>query len=149
MTQSDETHKTENHRHPGGSRLLTGFALTAVVISFLLLAAHFLRTFNMLFVFWSLLLPLLLLVRRKWAARVLQVFLLLGAFEWITSTLYFVSQRQAVGEPYGRMVLILGGVAAFTLASALLLETPGARRRYGPRTEQSLQTTPTDDGRER
>ena len=126
----------EGDGHRRGSQFITGVALTAVIISFLLLAAHFLRTFNLLFVTWSLLLPLLLLIRRKWASRILQFFLLLGAFEWITTTLYFVSQRQAEGEPYGRMVLILGGVAAFTLASAFLLETSGARRRFRPRTEQ-------------
>ena len=126
----------EGDGHRRGSQFITGVALTAVIISFLLLAAHFLRTFNLLFVTWSLLLPLLLLIRRKWAARILQAFLLLGIFEWITTTLYFVSQRQADGEPYGRMVLILGGVAAFTLASAFLLETSGARRRFRPRTEQ-------------
>jgi hypothetical protein len=79
-------------------------------------------------------LPALLLIRRSWAVRLIQGGLLTSFFMWLRTTLDIVADRQASGEGWGRVVLILGGVALFTLMAALLLETGPFRRRYGLRT---------------
>ena len=54
-----------------------------VVLSALVLAAHFFRSRQLPLVAVSLALPLLLLVRERWSARVVQAGLVLGALEWV------------------------------------------------------------------
>lgn len=90
-----------------------------VVLSALLLAAHFFRTRSLALVVLSLALPLLLILRRRWAARVVQAGLLLGAGEWVRTLTFFAGQRMEDGRPWVRLVLILGGVAVLTALSAL------------------------------
>ncbi|MHB0979942.1 MAG: DUF6508 domain-containing protein [Thermoleophilia bacterium] len=127
---------------PIESRRSAATALAVVVVALLLLAGHFLRSFDLPFVVLFALFPLLLIVRRPWAVRVVQVALLLGVFEWVTTTVRILGERRATGEPAGRMLVIMGGVTGFTLLAALLLETAGPRRRYGLRTGRLFETAP-------
>jgi hypothetical protein len=90
-----------------------------VVLSFLVLAAHFLRGGSLLLVIVLLGAPLLLLARERWAVRVLQVALLLGALEWIRTLVTLTSARLEAGEPFLRMAIILLVVAAVAVLSAL------------------------------
>ena len=102
-----------------------------VVVSLLVLAAHFLRAGNGVAVAVLLLLIPALFVRRSWTVRLVQVALIVGALEWLR-TLYVLAQmRSAQGEPYTRMAVILGVVAAVSLVSALILETKTMRSIYG------------------
>jgi hypothetical protein len=104
--------------------------LFPVILSLLLLGAHYYRAGLVLVAAVCALLPLVLLVRRWWVPRVFQGLLVLGALEW-GRTLYMLAQmRIAFDQPWGRMALILGAVAVFTLLSALVFETRGLRRRY-------------------
>lgn len=109
---------------------MTLLALVPIILSFLLLAAHFFRAGQMVLVATALLLPLLLLVRTRWAARVLQIALLLGAAEWARTIILFASARLAAGMPYLRMAIILSAVALVTAGSAWLFQTPRFRDRY-------------------
>src|SRR5512144_3131672 len=79
-----------------------------VVLSALILAAHFLRGGNLLLLVLCLLFPALLLVRQLWAVRVVQLFLLLGAAEWVRTTVELIQERQAIGMSWDRLALILG-----------------------------------------
>jgi hypothetical protein len=99
------------------------------------LGAHFLRGGDISLVAVSLGLLVLLAVRRRWAARVLQVALLLGALEWIRTLLALAGGRMQAGQPVLRLAIILGVVAAVTGLSALLFQTRRLRRVYrsGPR----------------
>ena len=97
----------------------------AVFLSALLLAAHFLRAGDLPLVLLALLVPALLWVRRPWAPRVVQAALGLGALEWVRTLWAALAQRQAAGEPWLRMALILGGVALFTALSALAARGAG------------------------
>lgn len=105
---------------PGRVALL----LAPTVLASLLLAAHFLRFFVVPLVLGSAALPLLLLVRRTWAVRVVQVALVLGAMLWALTTNQLVHDRLLMGQPFVRLSAILGGVSLFTLLAALLLEAP-------------------------
>jgi hypothetical protein len=107
------------------------FMYTPVVLSFVILAAHFMRYGNFFLLFVTLLLPVLLFVRKPWAARVIQAALLLGVFEWAHTLYELVQMRAAQGQPYGRMLAILGVVAAMTFCSALLFQSKTFRRTYG------------------
>jgi hypothetical protein len=104
-----------------------------VVFSALLLAAHFYRSRSLALVAVSLALPLLLLVRERWSARVVQAGLVLGALEWMRTLAFFAGQRMEVGRPWGRLAVILGVVAALTALSALAVRVPpvGGRERSG------------------
>lgn len=93
--------------------------LLPIILSALLIAAHFLRLGAMGSVVLSLAFPALLLVPRPWAPRVVQSVLLLASLEWVRTLFASVAQRQAQGEPWLRMAVILGVVAVFTAASAL------------------------------
>ena len=117
-------------------------AATLVVVACWLLAAHFLRSFDVVFMLFFLFLPLLLSVRSAWAVRVVQVALAFGVFEWIAATARFLSERRATGEPAGRLLLIMGAVILFTVIAAAALETAGPRRRYGLRASRFFSTGP-------
>lgn len=101
-----------------------------IVLSLLVLAAHFLRGGGLLVTVALLGLLALLAVRRPWVPRLMQAVLGLGALEWIRTLVTLALRRSELGEPYLRMVLILGAVVAVTGVSALLFETRKLRRIY-------------------
>jgi len=101
--------------------------LLPVLISFLLVAAHFFRSGQVIFVTLVLCMPLLLLVRQSWVPRVIQVVLLLAAIEWLRTLIDIAQLRMHIGEPWMRMAVILGAVALFTAASGLVLRSASLR----------------------
>jgi len=96
------------------SRALAGLAL-------LLLAAHFFRAGLMPITVLCVVLVALLFVRTTWAVRSLQAALALGTLEWLRTAWVFAAARAAQGQPFGRLLAILGAVAAVTAVAALLL----------------------------
>lgn len=102
--------------------------LALPVLSLLLLAAHFYRGGLVVPAVASLLLLALLFVRSRWASLALQVALALGTLEWLRTAWALASHRAALGEPYGRLLVILGIVAALTALAALAVR---ARRPTG------------------
>lgn len=101
-----------------------------IVLSLVVLGAHFMRYGNTLGMVAVVFLIGLLFVRQQWAARLVQIALVLGALEWM-HTLYVTAQlRMAFGEPVTRLVFILGGVIAVTLASALFFQTKELKKIY-------------------
>ena len=105
--------------------------LLPVMLSCLVLGAHFMRAGLLPLTVLCALVPFVLLVRSRWVAMAVQLFLVLGALEWVRSLIVLYAARQAAGLSGGRMALILGGVAAFTLLSALVFRTRSLRSRYG------------------
>ena len=102
------------------------------VIASLLLAAHFFRSGNKLLVLASLGISLLPLIPRPEARIAHRLLLLAGACEWIWTSYQLAGVRIQLGEPWTRMAIILGAVAAFTAVSALLLpKSRGALRAPG------------------
>lgn len=93
------------------------------------MGAHFLRRGDYPIVFLCVALVPVLFVRR-WPARFLSILLLAASgVGWLVIAWRFAEIRQAVGQPYTRMALILGGVALFTFLSAWLLPGLGAPSR--------------------
>ncbi len=101
-----------------------------IVLSLIVLGAHFLRDGNMPLVAASLILIGLLFVRQMWSVRIVQTALVLGALEWVWTLYSLAEVRVALGQPFLRMTLILGAVAAITFCSALLFETRTLREIY-------------------
>jgi len=96
----------------------------AVLLSSLLIAAHFLRTGATGLVILCRAAPALLLAHQAWSKTVVRVFLALATLEWLRTLAGNVAERQSAGEPWLRMALIIGAVAAFTAMSAWLLRAP-------------------------
>jgi hypothetical protein len=104
--------------------------LFPVIFSFLILSAHFSRAGLTLFSLIFLLIPFLLLIKQTWIVRLIQLFLLIGSIEWIRILFVYASERQSFGEPYVRLVIILGIIALFTGLSALSFKNQALKERY-------------------
>jgi hypothetical protein len=105
--------------------------LAPVVIAGLLLAAHFFRADAWLGFAAALAVVAVAFVRRRWAPRIVQVGLGLGAIEWLRTMAMFAAERISFGQPYVRMVVILGAVTLLTALAALVFERRVMRQRYG------------------
>jgi hypothetical protein len=95
-----------------------------------LLGAHFYRAGS-----WPLLIACLVLIAllawpRAWVARLVQACLVAGAIEWAWTGYGLVQQRIAFGQPWARLALILGTVAALTAACALVFRSERLRARF-------------------
>jgi hypothetical protein len=106
--------------------------LLPVFLSALLMAAHFLHAGSLVFFFISLAVPAVLAARRWWAARLVQVLLILAALEWVRTGVGLVHVHLMREEPWLPAALILGGSAAFTALSALVFETQRLRHLFPP-----------------
>jgi hypothetical protein len=102
--------------------------LVLPILALLLLAAHFFRGGLVVPGAAALALVALLFARDRRAVLVLQVALVLGTLEWLRTAWALASQRAALGQPYGRLLLILGTVAALTALAAVAVS---ARRPPG------------------
>jgi hypothetical protein len=110
---------------------LNALRLLPVVLMLGVLAAHFYRGFAWVpFGVTIALLPLLF-IRAPWAARALQAALALGALEWLRTAAALIALRQATGQPYARLAIILGAVALATGLCALIFQWGPVRARYG------------------
>ncbi|MCG8369591.1 MAG: hypothetical protein MJA32_03635 [Proteobacteria bacterium] len=102
-----------------------------IVLSLVVLGAHFLRYGNEVGVIGSAILIGLLFVGRPWAARLVQVALAAGTLEWL-HTLYVLMQvRAAQGVSATRLAVILAAVIAVTAGSALIFQTKTMKKIYG------------------
>jgi hypothetical protein len=110
---------------------VTAWLLAPAGLSLVVLGAHFLRAGHVVLVVLALVMLGQLFVRRPWAGRAVQVALVLGALEWVRTTLVLTGERASMGRPFGRMAVILGAVAALCALSAWLLRAERARRWFG------------------
>lgn len=104
--------------------------LLPVFISFLLLAAHFLRAGQTLVMSILLCALFLLFVKKSWVPWVMQLILLIGAVEWVYTLVRVAQMRIEFGMPWTRMAIILGAVALFTMLSGLVFKSKALRLRY-------------------
>ncbi len=110
--------------------LMNILRLLPVILAFALLAAHFSRADMLPAVIVSLVIPLLLLFRKPWIARSVQILLLIGALEWIRSMFGYINVRKEIGEDWGRLAIILVTVALLTACSALVFRGKSLKKRY-------------------
>lgn len=101
-----------------------------IVLSLVVLGAHFMRDGLMIGVAVAFLLLGLLFVRRAWAARAVQMALVIGAFEWVLTLYVLADSRLRQGESATRLIIILASVAVITLASAFLFQTKPLKKTY-------------------
>lgn len=105
--------------------------LLPVILSLLLLGAHFSRHNLNFLVIVPLALLGLLFLRREWVPRLIQWVLVVASLEWLRTAVVLALRRHDLGQPWTRSAFILGAVCLFTLASTLVFRTAGIRNRYG------------------
>ena len=104
--------------------------LLPVFLSSLLIAAHFMRAELMPVTFICLAVPFVLLFPRRWAARIMQAFLILSALEWVRTLLALAEFRVQMGQQWTRMAAILLAVTLLTAGSAYVFFTKPLKKRY-------------------
>ncbi len=104
--------------------------LTPVIISFLLLVAHFSRQHEPLPMVLTVASIGLLFVRKSWAARLIQALLFLGAVEWVASMFNYITLRKASGDDWIRLAIILSVVSLFTALSGLAFQSKKLKEHY-------------------
>ena len=110
--------------------IMNTLRLLPVILAFGLLAAHFSRANMPPAVVVSLITPFLLLIRKPWIAKSIQILLLLGALEWIRSMFGYIQVRKEIGEDWGRLAIILVTVALLTACSGLVFRGKSLKKRY-------------------
>ncbi|MCW8327793.1 hypothetical protein MD588_03150 [Photobacterium sp. SDRW27] len=113
-----------------GSFSVVGLLLP-VVLSFWLLAAHFLRVGDMAWFFGLVIFPLLLLVKHPITVRVIQFCLVAVAGTWGLVTYQMLMERMIMGADWQRLTIIMGGVICFTLLSACSFLHSRLEKHYG------------------
>lgn len=110
-------------------------ALRIVILTFayLLLGAHFLRIGNPVLLIFCVLSPFLLFIRKRYILIILQIFLYIGAGIWVYTAFTIIRKRMEMGSPIGRVAIILGVVALFTVFSGILLNSPVVKDKYPPK----------------
>lgn len=101
-----------------------------IVLSLLLLGAHFMRYGNTVVVATLVVLAGLLFVPRWWVARLMQFVFALGALEWLWTMLVLIQARQALGAPYLRLAIILGVVAAISVIAGFMFQAKPLKTFY-------------------
>lgn len=105
--------------------------LLPVILSLLVLAAHFLRAGLLPLSLILLALTALLALPKAWVARSTQGVLVVGAVEWLRTAVSYILTRHRLDLPWGRLAIILATVIVVTLGSALVFQSRALRRRYG------------------
>ena len=109
---------------------MNGLRLFPVIFSFLLLAAHFYRSGQVILAGLCIALLALLFLKESWVARFFQIALLAAAAEWLRTLYVFAQMRIEYDQPWSRLALILGMVALLTALSALVFRAKSLRERY-------------------
>lgn len=104
--------------------------LLPVILSFLILGAHFSRDNMTLLMVISLAFPFLLFVKKTWVPKLFQVALVLGALEWLRSLYFYIQAYEENGQSWTKLLMIIGGVALFTALSALVFNSKSLREKY-------------------
>ena len=104
--------------------------LLPVILSFLLLGAHFYRGGMVVATAFCVVALFLLFLKKPWVPRLFQVLLVLGAVEWLRTLYFLAAMRIAWDQPWTRLALILGAVALLTALSGLVFKNSKLKARY-------------------
>jgi len=105
-------------------------SVVPVVISSLLISAHFLRHGQYLFLGIGLVPLVALLIRHPFSVRLIQGILVFATLAWIRTAYLLASARAAMGLPYTRLLVILCTVAGFAFASIFVFRAKTLREFY-------------------
>ncbi len=122
-------------------RLVVFCQLLPVIISLLVLGAHFVRSGNILLMLVSIALIFSLFVREPFMARTMQIVLLGAAAEWIRFAFVLVSARMEDGQPWTRLAIVIGGVVLLAVASIFVFYTKSLKEMYHLAEDENQETS--------
>ena len=106
------------------------FTIIPLIVSCLFLGAHFLRSANSIISVLCLLMPFLLLIKKRWILYIIQIFTYIGGGIWLNTTIFLIRKRLTMGLPWHKPAIILGAIAVFTVFSGLLLNLKVVKEKY-------------------
>ena len=104
--------------------------LIPVILSFLILGAHFSRLSLNSLMLLSILFPFLLFIKKAWIPKLFQLTLILAALEWLRSLYIYIQAYEDAGKSWTIVLLIMGGIALFTALSGLIFKNKSVRNKY-------------------
>ena len=104
--------------------------LIPVVLSCLILAAHFFRAELPVLSVICLVVAFLPFYRKIWVPQFMRWFLVLGSIEWLRALFIFTRERMELGQPWLRLVIILGAVMLVTFFSAFVFQNDTLKKKY-------------------
>ena len=106
------------------------FRVIPLILASLIISAHFFRHLNYPLMIVSFLAPFMLFIKRRWSLITVQVFTILGGGVWLITIAEIAKVRILVVEPWGKMAVILGVVALFTIFAGQLLNSSKVKEKY-------------------
>jgi hypothetical protein len=97
-----------------------------LILSAVLIAAHFLRSYSFVPMILCIVSPFLLLIKKRWSLVFLQSLTVVSAMIWLAALYSIIQERMMMGRSWLASAIILGGVAIFALYSGWLLDAPPA-----------------------
>ena len=106
------------------------FRYVPIILAAILLAAHFLRSYNLLPMALCLMAPFLLFIKQRWSLLTLQLLTIPAALIWLVTLSGIIQQRIFEGRSWTVSAIILVGVALFTLFAGWLLNSPQVKEKF-------------------
>lgn len=106
------------------------FRIALVIVTALLIAAHFLRNGGIILTLLSALSPLLLLIRKRWVLYLLQTCAYLSAAVWASTAIELIRGHIAEGRSWTASAIILGAVTVLTIFAGLSLNSAAFKNAY-------------------
>lgn len=106
------------------------FHIIMVCLSYLILAAHFLRPGNIFMAMVSLGIPFLILIHRRLILRIIQGGLVFASLIWILSLSAYIQAYYAMGKDMTRMSLILTTVILFNILTIIVTNARSVKEKY-------------------
>jgi len=78
----------------------------------------------------SVLVPLLLLIRKRWSLIIVQLSAYVAAGVWLSTAILLVQERMISARPWSGAVIILCSVALFSVFAGFLLNSRKVKERY-------------------
>lgn len=101
-----------------------------LILTYLLLGAHFFRDGETFLSIVCIFIPLLLLIKKKWCLLFVKLFTYGGVIVWIFTLITLINERVNTGEPWLRMAVILLAVIVMTISTSLFLNSKVFKEKY-------------------
>jgi len=101
-----------------------------IILAAILIAAHFLRSFSLLPMGLCLAAPFLLLIKKRWSLRMLQLLTIPAAAIWLFTLSGIIQQRTFEGRSWTASAIILGVVTLFTLFAGWMLGSAQIKEQF-------------------
>ncbi len=117
------------------------YRLIPIYLSFMIIGAHFLRNRLIGVALMCFAAGFALQIKRKWVANVFTILLVIISIDWVSTAFNFYMERKMKGEPYMRMLIIIGVVSLISLCSTLIFKQKKMKERYSANSGASLAGT--------